>query len=207
MNEGEIFFIYSLNAIFARHTTMGYIELIFLAVGLSMDAWATAICKGLSARRFEAKHALLTGFLFGIFQAGMPLLGYILGQSFEHHIQRVDHWIAFILLSLIGLNMIRASRKPPRISNDSFSLRVLLPLALATSIDALAAGVTLAFLPVRIWVAVTLIGIMTFVLSALGVWIGQLLGRRFKSGAELAGGIVLLVLGGKILLEHLGIIG
>ena len=184
---------------------MGSVELVFLAIGLAMDACATAICKGLSVRQFKPQNALLTGLLFGLFQAVMPLIGYALGQGFEHQIARVDHWIAFFLLSIIGLNMIRESRHRDEPSKNSFSLRSLLPLALATSIDALAVGITFAFLPVRIGVAVTLIGLMTFLLSALGVWVGRLVGHRFKTGAEIAGGLILIALGTKILLEHLGI--
>ena len=185
---------------------MGSFELVFLAIGLAMDACATAICKGLSMHKFEPKNALLTGFLFGLFQAAMPLLGCSLGRGFEHQITRVDHWIAFALLSVIGLNMIRESWHRNEASKDSFSLRSLLPLALATSIDALAVGITFAFLPVRIGVAVTLIGLMTFLLSALGVWVGRLVGHRFKAGAEIVGGLILIALGTKILLEHLGIL-
>ena len=182
------------------------VELVFLAIGLSMDACATAICKGLSVRKFEPKNALLTGCLFGLFQAGMPLLGYTLGRGFERQITRVDHWVTFFLLSIIGVNMIRESQSHHEAAKDSFSMRSLLPLALATSIDALAVGVTFAFLPVRIGVAVTLIGLMTFLLSSLGVWIGRLAGHRFRAGAEIVGGLMLIALGSKILLEHLGIL-
>ena len=150
---------------------------------------------------------MITGLYFGGFQALMPLVGYLLGIQFEHLITSIDHWIAFVLLSLIGLNMIKESRGDAEELNDSFSLKTMLPLAVATSIDALAVGITFAFLKVNILYAVVFIGITTFVLSAAGVKIGQLFGTRFKSRAELAGGIVLILMGLKILLEHLGILG
>lgn len=185
---------------------MELIEIFILAVGLSMDAFAVSICKGLSVRKFKPKHCIITGLYFGGFQAGMPLLGYILGKQFESLITSLDHWIAFVLLALIGANMIRESFGEPDELNDSFSFKTMLPLAIATSIDALAVGVTFAFLKVEIFSAVLFIGLTTFVLSAIGVKIGNVFGTKFKSKAELAGGCVLILMGLKILLEHLGVI-
>ena len=179
-------------------------ELFLIAVGLSMDAFAVSVCKGLSVRKMKLKHALLCGLYFGGFQALMPLLGYLLGTQFQGLIERIDHWIAFVLLGLIGFNMIREAKEDDDL-NDSFAFRTMLPLALATSIDALAVGATFAFLKVEILPAVCLIGATTFVLSAIGVKIGNVFGTKYKSCAELAGGVILIFLGIKILLEHLGI--
>ncbi len=186
---------------------MGLIELFILAVGLSMDAMAVSVCKGLSARKLKFSHALITGLYFGGFQAAMPLAGYFLGRQFSSYIESCDHWIAFALLALIGGNMIRESFGEAEEVNASFSPRAMLPMAVATSIDALAVGVTFAFLPdTNIWAAVSFIGVITFALSAVGVWIGHLFGARFKSKAELTGGIVLILMGLKILLEHMGVL-
>ncbi len=186
---------------------MSILELFVLAVGLSMDAMAVAICKGLSVQQLKPAHAGITGLYFGGFQAAMPLVGYFLGIRFRSYIESVDHWVAFGLLVLIGANMIKESFGDAEEVNASFSPRAMLPMAVATSIDALAVGVTFAFLNVDITAAVSLIGIITFVLSALGVWIGHLFGAKFKSKAELTGGIVLILMGTKILLEHLGVFG
>ena len=185
---------------------MGLWELLILSVGLAMDAFAVSICKGLSVQKLNLRHMVITGLYFGGFQAFMPLIGYLLGRQFETLIVSVDHWIAFILLALIGINMIRESREEAEEFNGSFAIKAMLPLALATSIDALAVGVTFAFLKVDILTAIGLIGVVTFVLSAVGVQIGNIFGSKFKSKAELAGGIVLVVMGLKILLEHLGIL-
>lgn len=185
---------------------MSFFELFLLAVGLSMDAMAAAICKGLSAPRLKAGHAVLTGLYFGGFQAAMPLLGYLLAHSFKDYIQQVDHWIAFVLLGLIGGHMIKESFEKAEEVNCSFSPKAMLPMAVATSIDALAVGVTFAFLNVKVVPAVTLIGVITFLLSAVGVYIGHLFGAKFKSKAELVGGIVLILMGCKLLLEHLGVL-
>ncbi|MBU9744143.1 manganese efflux pump MntP family protein [Lachnospiraceae bacterium ASD3451] len=186
---------------------MGTWELFILAVGLSMDAFAVSVCKGLSVRKVQVKHTLLVGLYFGGFQALMPLIGYLLGRQFQVLITNVDHWIAFVLLSVIGINMIRESRSCPEELNDSFSFRVMLILALATSIDALAVGVTFAFLKVAILPAISFIGVVTFVFSICGLLIGNLFGAKLKSKAEIFGGIVLILIGLKILLEHLGVIG
>lgn len=169
-----------------------------------MDAFAVSICKGLSVEKLRLKHCLICGIWFGGFQALMPLIGYLLGSSFASLITAIDHWIAFILLGLIGANMIReALGKDEETVNDSFSAKTMLPLAVATSIDALAVGVTFAALRVNIAFAVTMIGITTFTFSAAGTKIGQVFGERFKSKAEIFGGIVLIVIGTKILIEHL----
>ena len=182
---------------------MGIIELILLSVGLAMDAFAVSICKGLSVRELKPKHGLIAGAYFGGFQALMPLIGWLLGRQFEEPIKSVDHWIAFGLLVLIGANMIRESFGGEDEQNASFSFKAMLPLAIATSIDALAVGVTFAFLEVNIVLAITLIGVITFAISAAGVKIGNVFGTRFKSKAEFAGGVILILLGIKILVEHL----
>lgn len=182
---------------------MSIVEIFILAVGLSMDAFAVSICKGLSVRKLYPRHSLITGLYFGGFQAGMPLIGYFLGTQFKSLITSIDHWIAFILLGLIGANMIRESFGEPDELNESFSPSTMLPLAIATSIDALAVGVTFAFLNVNVASSVSIIGITTFILSAAGVRIGNVFGAKFKSKAELAGGIVLVLIGIKILIEHL----
>ena len=185
---------------------MGIWELFVIAVGLSMDAFAVSICKGLSVRRLKPRHLLLVGLYFGGFQALMPLMGWLLGYRFESAIASVDHWIAFVLLALIGGNMIRESFSPDEELNDDFGFRAMLPLAVATSIDALAVGVTFAFLSVRILPAVCLIGLTTFLLSGLGVEIGFRFGARYRTGAERLGGAILILMGLKILLEHLGLL-
>ena len=184
---------------------MTILELFILAVGLSMDAFAVAVCKGLAIGRIQWKHVLIVGLWFGGFQALMPLIGWLLGSGFAEYIAAVDHWIAMILLCLIGANMIRESLdRDPEHVNPSLGFRTMLVMAVATSIDALAVGVTFAFLEVRILPAVCFIGVITFLLSALGVKIGSIFGTKYKSKAELAGGIILILLGVKILLEHLG---
>ncbi len=185
---------------------MGFVELFILAVGLSMDAFAVSICKGLSMSRMKWKNAVLAGVYFGGFQAGMPLIGYLLGVQFENMITSVDHWIAFILLSLIGGNMIKESMGEAEEMDEDFAFKTMVLLAIATSVDALAVGVTFAFLNVNILIAVTLIGITTFAFSFAGIKIGNVFGCKYKSKAELAGGIVLVIMGIKILIEHLGII-
>lgn len=183
---------------------MSILELFLLAVGLSMDAFAVSVCKGLSVRKAQPKHALICGLFFGGFQALMPLIGYLLGVNFKSMIESVDHWIAFVLLALIGINMIRESRGDEDEPMDaSFGLKSMLLLAIATSIDALAVGVTFAFLDVNIVPAVSFIGAITFLLSMLGVKLGNLFGMKWKSRAELAGGVILVLMGIKILIEHL----
>lgn len=187
---------------------MSISELLLIAVGLSMDAFAVSICKGLATKKVGVKHMLIVGLWFGGFQALMPLIGYFLGSTFEEYITRFDHWVAFVLLALIGGNMIReALSGEEEKANDSLGVREMLTLAVATSIDALAVGVTFALLPgVNIAAAVSFIGVITFVISAAGIKVGNAFGAKFKSKAELAGGVILILIGLKILLEHLGVI-
>ena len=185
---------------------MDFAELLLIAVGLSMDAFAVSVCKGLSVKKLEPRHALLVGLYFGGFQALMPVLGWLLGYRFETLITGVDHWIAFALLALIGGNMIRESFSDEEELNDDFGLKTMLLLAVATSIDALAVGVTFAFLSVRILPAAGLIGLTTFLLSIGGICIGRYFGAKYKAGAERLGGVILILIGLKILLEHLGIL-
>lgn len=187
---------------------MNLVELFILAVGLSMDAFAVSVCKGLSVQKMKLSHALICGAYFGGFQALMPSIGYLLGSQFESMITQIDHWIAFILLGIIGFNMIKESmEKEDEKLDDSFGFKAMLLLAVATSIDALAVGVTFAFLRVNIFWAVTFIGCVTFILSAIGVRVGNVFGMKYKSKAEFAGGLILVLMGTKILLEHLGFLG
>ena len=191
---------------------MSIFELFLIAVGLSMDAFAVAICKGLSMRKMNYRHAAVIALFFGGFQALMPLIGWVLGKQFERYITSVDHWIAFILLAIIGMNMIREAlgkddeEEEKCCQGDRLDLKELLMMAIATSIDALAVGVTFAFLQVSIVPAVSLIGITTFVLSLIGVSLGRVFGAKFKSKAEFLGGAILILIGVKILLEHLGVL-
>jgi len=185
---------------------MGLYELFVIAVGLSMDAFAVAICKGLSLKKMSYRKALITGCFFGGFQALMPLIGYLLGMEFKNIITEFDHWIAFALLAMIGMNMIQESRSERQKLDASFNLKNMTVLSLATSIDALAVGVTFAFLQVNIIPAVSIIGVTTFVLSCAGVKIGNVFGTKFKSKAELLGGLILIVVGLKILIAHLGLV-
>lgn len=178
-------------------------ELFVIAVGLSMDAFAVSVCKGLSVQKVKPKNYLIVAAYFGGFQALMPLLGYLLGVRFEAMVANVDHWIAFVLLGLIGANMVRESRAGEEKLDDSFTVSTMLILAVATSIDALAIGVTFAFLGVNIVEAIILIGITTGIISGVGLKIGNVFGSRYKSKAEMAGGIVLILMGIKILVQHL----
>lgn len=186
---------------------MSIFSLFLLAVGLSMDAFAVAVCKGLATQKLDVKKMALVGAWFGGFQALMPVIGYFLGSTFEQYITAFDHWIAFVLLGLIGLNMIReALSKEEEEVCDSFAVKTMFVMAVATSIDALAVGITFAFLKVNILIAAGFIGVTTFILSAIGVWVGNFFGSKYKSAAEMAGGIILILLGTQILLEHLGIL-
>lgn len=187
---------------------MGILELFILAIGLSMDAFAVSICKGLATYKVKPKHMVITGLWFGGFQLLMPLLGYFLGTTFEKYIVSIDHFVAFFLLCGIGANMIKESfSKEEEKSDDSFAFKVMLIMAIATSIDALAIGITFALLPnVNIVAAVLFIGVVTFTFSAFGVKIGNIFGAKWKSKAEFSGGLILIILGTKILLEHLNII-
>ena len=183
---------------------MDLLSLFLIAVGLSMDAFAVSVCKGLSTPKYKLKYSMICGAWFGGFQALMPAVGYLLGVNFKKYITAIDHWIAFALLALIGFNMIREALKNDDEGADpSFTAKSMLLLAIATSIDALAIGITFAFLDVNIVAAVLFIGVCTFVISAAGVKIGSVFGTRFKSKAEIAGGAILIILGLRILVEHL----
>ena len=188
---------------------MGFVELLLLAVGLSMDAFAVSICKGLSMKKADLRAMSICGIWFGGFQALMPLIGYLLGSLFAEAIEAVDHWVAFILLALIGANMLKEAFSKEEEEHDAdLSPKAMFVMAVATSIDALAVGISLAMAGnVNIWVAVLLIGVITFAMSAMGVKIGNVFGSRFEKKAQMAGGIILVLLGAKILLEHLGILG
>lgn len=186
---------------------MGLIELIILSIGLGMDAFAVSVCKGISMKKMNWKKACIIGLYFGGFQALMPVLGYFLGSTFASAIESIDHWIAFILLGLIGVNMIKeAFSSESENSNDDVGFKTMIILAIATSIDALTVGITFAFLNVNVILAVSLIGIITFVLSVIGTKVGNKFGDKYENKAEFIGGIVLILLGLKILLEHLDII-
>lgn len=189
---------------------MGYLELFLIGIGLSMDAFAVSICKGLKMQRVHKGHCLVIALFFGGFQALMPLAGWLLGRQFEQYITAIDHWIAFGLLAFLGGKMIREAlqKKEEEDSGreEHLDLKELFLLAVATSIDALAVGITFAFLQVSILPAITIIGCTTFVLSIAAVYIGNIFGAKYKNKAELAGGAILVLLGLKILLEHLGIL-
>ncbi len=187
---------------------MGILELFILAVGLSMDAFAVSVCKGLAMKKISFKKMAVVGLWFGGFQALMPLIGYFLGVQFKKGITSIDHWIAFILLAIIGINMIKeacSKSEGEEYAEDTLDIKTMFLLAVATSIDALAVGVTFAFLSVNIASAVSFIGVTTFILSAIGVKIGNVFGTKYKAKAEITGGVILILLGIKILLEHLGI--
>lgn len=183
-------------------------ELFIIAVGLSMDAFAVSICKGLSVQRVSLRHAACAGLWFGGFQALMPLLGWLLGSRFQAAIERYDHWIAFVLLVFLGVNMLREARGEEESVDGSFSWRIMLAMALATSIDALAVGVTFSMveLSVSIWLAVCLIGCTTFLISLGGVYVGNVFGAKYKNKAEFVGGTILILIGVKIILEHFGVL-
>lgn len=191
---------------------MGYIELVLLGVGLAMDAFAVSICKGLKMRKVNKVHCLVIALFFGGFQALMPTIGWLVGKQFERFITAFDHWIAFILLAVIGGKMVvdvlceKEDNEVCPSVEERLDIKELFLLAIATSIDALAVGITFAFLEVAILPAVTIIGVVTFVISAAGVFIGNIFGSRYKSRAELVGGIILILIGTKILLNHLGIL-
>lgn len=189
---------------------MGIIELLLLAVSLSMDAFAVSICQGLSMDKINHKKTLAIGLYFGSFQALMPLLGWAVGTSFQRYITSIDHWIAFILLAIIGGNMVLESRKDDSLEDtphsDTIDHKELFLLAIATSIDALTVGIMFAFLKVSIMPSVGTIGVCTLLLSMVGVYIGHRFGSKYKSKAECLGGIVLILIGLKVLLEHLGVL-
>lgn len=190
---------------------MGLLELFLIGIGLSMDAFAVAVCKGLNMRRFKYGHALIIACFFGGFQALMPFLGWILGSQFESYITSIDHWIAFVFLGFIGANMIKESlheeKNETEKQDEPLNVKELFVLAIATSIDALAVGITFAFLKIDILSAISLIGCTTFVLAFIGVAIGYNFGVRYQNKAQFAGGAILILIGLKILLEHLGLLG
>ena len=197
--------------LFLRHKSfeMTFIELLLIAIGLSMDAFSVSICKGLTTKKFSWRMALTCGLWFGLFQALMPIIGYCLGAQFQEMIKAYDHWIAFGLLFLIGANMIREAvwgDKEDVPDNGSLSFRTMFLLAIATSIDALAVGVSFACVQVNIWSAVFIIGLTTFLFSVLGVKIGNVFGSKYEKSAGIFGGIILILIGLKILLEGLGVI-
>lgn len=186
---------------------MGLLEIILISIALAMDAFAVSVCKGLSMKKMNWKKAGIVGLYFGGFQALMPMIGFLLGASFESVVTSIDHWIAFVLLGIIGGKMVKeAFGENEENCNDDTNFKTMVILAIATSIDALAVGITFAFLKVNVFLAVTLIGIITFVLSVLGVKIGNKFGDKYERKAELAGGCILILMGIKILIEHLGIL-
>ena len=198
---------------------MSFVEILLIGIGLSMDAFSVSVCKGLTTKQFSWKMALTCGLWFGFFQALMPVIGYFLGEQFEQYITAVDHWIAFGLLFLIGANMIReavwghdesvierSEINQPELSKSSSSVKTMLLLAIATSIDALAVGISFACIQVKIWSSVLVIGVTTFLFSVFGVKIGNVFGSKFEKSAEIIGGIILILIGLKILLEHLGVV-
>ena len=186
---------------------MGLIEIILIGIALAMDAFAVSICKGLTLKKMEISKALICGIYFGVFQALMPLIGYFIGKSFITFIESFDHWIAFAILAIIGINMIRESFSKEEV-DPNFSAKAMLILALATSIDALTMGLSFSMVDLRvnIFVAVTIIGVITFVLSGLGVFIGNIFGSRFNKVAQIIGGVCLVLIGVKVLLDGLGVL-
>lgn len=186
---------------------MGGLEILLISIGLAMDAFAVSICKGLSLKTMSWKKAIIVGLYFGFFQALMPLIGYFLGATFESVVTKVDHWIAFILLGIIGINMLKeAFGNDEENQNDKVDFKTMIMLAIATSIDALAVGITFAFLKVNMVIATIMIGIVTFAICVIGVIIGNKFGDKYERKAEVVGGLILIFMGIKILLEHLGII-
>lgn len=186
---------------------MGFTEILLISVGVAADAFAVAICKGLSMKKFDWKKGIIIALYFGLFQSGMPVIGYLLGSTFESFITQIDHWIAFVLLCTIGANMIRETFfNEENSNNDSIDFKIMLPLAIATSIDALAIGITFAFLKANIIASVITIGLTTFIMSFLGAKIGNKFGDKYEKKAKFIGGLILIIIGIKILLEHLSII-
>ena len=185
---------------------MSLVEIIFISIGVAMDAFAVAICKGLAIKKINIKKAIIIGIYFGIFQAVMPVLGYLLGTTFKDLILKIDHWIALLLLSSIGINMIKESFEKDNSYNESLDVSTMLILSISTSIDALAVGITFACLKVNIFIPATIIGIITCIISIIGAIIGNRFGNKLEAKAEIFGGIILILLGIKIVFEHLGII-
>lgn len=186
---------------------MGILGIALIGIGLAMDAFAVSVCKGLSMKKMNWKKTIIIGTYFGAFQAIMPLIGYFLGIGFQDKVTSIDHWIAFVLLLIIGINMIKeALAGEEEGKNDNVNFKEMIVLAIATSIDALAIGITFAFLEINIFLAIGIIGIITFIISIIGVKIGNVFGNKYEKGAQIVGGVILILMGIKILLEHLGII-
>lgn len=189
-----------------NYSTMGFVELLLVAIGLAMDAFAVSIGKGMTLSRVTPRYALVAGAWFGGFQALMPIIGYFLGRSFAIYVVEIDHWLAFGLLTLIGLNMIREAIWGDDEAQDAnFGFRAMLLMAIATSIDALAVGISMAFIGANIWISATVIGVVTLLLSAIGVYLGKMFGSRLGSKAGIVGGIILITIGIKILAEHVSL--
>lgn len=184
---------------------MSSIEILLIGIGLSMDAFAVSVCKGLSVKKLSIKNILLCGVWFGGFQALMPFIGYCLGSALSGLVDSIDHWIAFILLAFIGINMIKESFEEEK-QNDDFSWKTMLMLAIATALDALAVGVTFSFESINIFMAISIIGLTTFIIASAGVYIGHIFGNKYQQKAQITGGIILIIIGIKILIEGLGII-
>jgi len=185
---------------------MGALELMLVSIGLAMDAFAVSVCKGLSMKKMSWKKAVIVGLYFGTFQALMPVIGYFLGTTFESLVTQIDHWIAFVLLGIIGINMLKeAFENDSENCNDKVDFKTMSILAIATSIDALAVGITFAFLQVNILLAISIIGFLTFIISVIGVKIGNKFGDKYERKAEVVGGLILIFMGIKILFEHIGI--
>ena len=184
---------------------MGNLDLLIIAIGVAMDAFAISICKGMAIDKIKIKHIIIVGIYFGGFQALMPIIGYFLGISFSSYVMAINHWVAFIILFILGLNMVMAKDRGERIG-ASFSIKVMLPFALATSIDSLAVGVTLATLKAQIISSILIIGIVTFIFSGLGLVIGHKFGAKLKNKAELIGGLILIFMAFEILLEYLNVL-
>lgn len=190
---------------------MGVLEIIIISIGLAMDAFAVSVCKGLAMKKIDFKKMIIIGLYFGGFQGLMPLIGYLLGTNFESFVTKIDHWIAFILLSIIGINMIKEAIKSKEececeSHDDSVAFKTMVVLAIATSIDALAVGITLAFLKANLLAVVLSIGLITLVLSMIGVWIGNKFGCKYEKRAQVTGGLILIIMGSKILIEHIGLL-
>lgn len=181
---------------------MNIFDILFIGAGLSMDAFAVSVCKGLATKKVDIRKALICGLYFGVFQALMPLIGYLLGSNFQNVVSSIDHWIAFVLLGIIGINMIKEAKVCEAV-NNSMDVKTMVTLAIATSIDALAIGVTFAFLKVKIVSAISIIGAITFVCCVTGFKLGSIFGEKLKAKAEIIGGTVLILIGTKILIEHL----
>lgn len=181
---------------------MNIFDILFIGAGLSMDAFAVSVCKGLATKKMDIRKALICGLYFGVFQALMPLIGYLLGSNFQNVVSSIDHWIAFVLLGIIGINMIKEAKVCEAV-NNSMDVKTMVTLAIATSIDTLAIGVTFAFLKVKIVSAISIIGAITFVCCVTGFKLGSIFGEKLKAKAEIIGGTVLILIGTKILIEHL----